>query len=107
MLAQRSGMTFDNVVSMFGGARPFGARPSPRRRRASVPTLHVERIRDLARIRHFIASIWFDDERLADCVVTMLRNGSTVGTIVCVDMALAWDVERICVVQDLRENMVR
>ena len=106
VLAQRSGMTFDNVVSMFGGARPFMARPSPRRSRASVPTLRVESIRDLARIRHWLAAWFLDDERMAGRVVTMLRNRSTVETIVRVDAALAWDAERIAAGRRFRrENL--
>jgi hypothetical protein len=91
-LAQRSGTTFDSVVSMFSGARPFAARP--RSRAPSIPILHVEAVRDLARIRHWLASIWFYDEIMAANVITLF-NGSPVGRIVCSDASLAWDAERI------------
>jgi hypothetical protein len=92
-LAQRSGMTFDNVVSMFGGTRPFGS-ARPRSRAPSFPTLHVEIVRDLARIRNFIASIWFDDE-LRNANFVTLFGSAPVGRIICADATLAWDAERI------------
>jgi hypothetical protein len=87
-IAQRSGLSFDNVVSLFGAARPR------RTRVPSVPTLHVVNVRDLARIRHFLASIWFDDEQSVANVVTLI-NSAPVGRIVCADQALLWDAERI------------
>jgi hypothetical protein len=86
-LAQRSGMTFDNVVSMLGGTRP-------RSRAPSFPILHVEVVRDLARIRNFIASIWFDDE-LRNANVVTLFGSAPVGRIICADATLAWDAEKI------------
>jgi hypothetical protein len=102
-LAQRSGMTFDNVISLFGGARPFAARP--RSRAPSVPNLRVETVRDLARIRHFLASIWFDDEQTAGHIVTLL-NGNAVGRIACATADLSWDAERIAAgTRFRRENM--
>jgi hypothetical protein len=51
---------------------------------------------DLARIRHWAARHAHDDERLRDAVVTLHRNGATVGAIICADDALAWDAYRIC-----------
>ena len=73
-LAQRSGMTFE--------------------RAPSFPILHVEVVRDLARIRNFIASIWFDDE-LRNANVVTLFGSAPVGRIICADATLAWDAERI------------
>jgi hypothetical protein len=57
--------------------------------------VNVSDIAGLARIRHWAARHAHDDERLRDAVVTLHRNGATVGTIICADDALAWDCYRI------------
>jgi hypothetical protein len=56
----------------------------------------VEDIADLARIRHWAARHAYGDERLRDRVVSLLRNSSTVGRIVCATDELAFDALRIC-----------
>jgi hypothetical protein len=82
-------MSFDSVAQMFGGGRPFAARS--RTRAPKVPTMRVETERDLARIRHWLASIWFDDELRDGDGVTLTRYGVPVGTIACADAVLAWE----------------
>jgi hypothetical protein len=59
--------------------------------------MRVENTTDLAKLRRMIAPLDADDERLTpDRVVSLLRNSSTVGRIVCATEALAWDAYRIC-----------
>jgi hypothetical protein len=58
--------------------------------------MNVSDAADLARIRHWAARHAHDDERLSNQVVTLHRNGATVGTISCADAALAWTAYRLC-----------
>ena len=58
--------------------------------------MNVSDAADLARIRHWAGRHAHDDERLRARVVSLLRNSSTVGRIVCATEALAWDAYRIC-----------
>jgi hypothetical protein len=50
---------------------------------------------DLAKLRHWVARHKYDDERLANMIVTLLSNGATVRRIVCASDDLAWDGYRI------------
>jgi hypothetical protein len=59
----------------------------------------------LAKIRRAIGRLNHDDERLRDRVVSLLRNSSTVGCIVCTTEALAFDALRlVCGLRLKREN---
>jgi hypothetical protein len=65
----------------------------------------VENIADLSRIRHALARVYHDDERLLGAIVTVLRSGATVMLIICSTDALAFDALRICCgIRFRREN---
>lgn len=57
--------------------------------------MKVEAEADLGKIRHWAARHAHDDERLRARVVTLHRNGATVGRIVCASDDLAWGAYRI------------
>jgi hypothetical protein len=57
--------------------------------------VNVSNAADLAQIRHWAARRAHDDERLRARIVTLHRNGATVGRIVCASDDLAWDAYRI------------
>jgi hypothetical protein len=50
----------------------------------------------LAKLRPWVGRLAHDDERLSDRTVSLDRNGSTVGRILCSTLDLAWDAYRIC-----------
>jgi hypothetical protein len=58
--------------------------------------MNVSDIASLSRIRHALARVYHDDERLLGAIVTVLRSGSTVMRIICSTDALAFDALRIC-----------
>jgi hypothetical protein len=57
----------------------------------------VETEADLGKLRRVIARHEHDDERLRARVVTIHRNGATVGSIICATDALAFDALRLVV----------
>jgi hypothetical protein len=58
--------------------------------------VNVNDLAGLARIRSWAGRKAHTDELLSDLVVTLTRNGSTVGSIVCSTLDLAVDALRIC-----------
>jgi hypothetical protein len=55
----------------------------------------VETIADLGKLRHALGRKAHDDERQFGNVVTLFRDGSKVGRVICATPALAWDALRI------------
>jgi hypothetical protein len=58
--------------------------------------VNVNDLAGLARIRSWAGRKAHTDELLSDLVVTLTRNGSTVGSIVCSTLDLAVDALTIC-----------
>jgi hypothetical protein len=58
--------------------------------------LNVADISGLARLRPWVGRLAHHDETLSDQVVTLTRNRSTVGRILCASLDLARTAEQIC-----------
>jgi hypothetical protein len=58
--------------------------------------MKVETEADLGRLRHAVGRLGYDDERLRDRIVSLLRHGSIIGRIICATEGLAWNCYRIC-----------
>jgi hypothetical protein len=58
--------------------------------------VNVDDVKGLARIRSWASRKAHTDELLSDLVVTLTRNGATVGRIACSTLDLAFDALRIC-----------
>jgi hypothetical protein len=58
--------------------------------------MNVADIAGLARLRRWAGRRLHNEESLVGHIVTLFRDGSTVGTIACSTAALAFDALRIC-----------